>query len=107
MALITGSSTLCIGITDHEIHAAGLWGSYPDAILPGLQVIEAGQVSTGSVVHWFTAGFVGSEITEEAARKGCPVYDVLSERAQKIPPGSEGLVVLDIGRETAPRGSIR
>jgi FGGY-family pentulose kinase len=95
IALITGSSTLCIGITDHEIHASGLWGSYPDAILPGLQVIEAGQVSTGSVVHWFTSGFVGAEITEEAARKGCPVYDVLSGRAEKIPPGSEGLVVLE------------
>jgi FGGY-family pentulose kinase len=95
MALITGSSTLCIGIADREIHAPGLWGSYPDAILPGLQVIEAGQVSTGSVVHWFTSKFIGTEITEEASRRGCPVYDVLNERAAKIPPGSEGLVVLE------------
>jgi FGGY-family pentulose kinase len=95
MALITGSSTLCIGITDKEIHAPGLWGSYPDAILPGLQVIEAGQVSTGSVVHWFTSGFVGADITAEAAKKGCSVYDVLNARACSIPPGSEGLVVLE------------
>jgi FGGY-family pentulose kinase len=95
IALITGSSTLCIGITDREIHAPGLWGSYPDAILPGLQVIEAGQVSTGSVVHWFTQGFVGAEIASEATRKGCSVYDVLNARAASIPPGSEGLIVLE------------
>ena len=43
-ALITGSSHLVIGITEKEIHARGLFGSYPDAILPGLQVIEGGQV---------------------------------------------------------------
>ena len=95
LALITGSSHLHIGITDREIHARGLFGSYPDAILPGLQVIEAGQISTGSVVHWFTSGFVGSEIVEEAAQKGCAVYDVLNGRAASIPPGAEGLVVLE------------
>ena len=95
LALITGSSHLHIGITDREIHASGLWGSYPDAILPGLQVIEAGQVSTGSVLHWFMSGFVGTEITEAAARKGTSVYDELNLRAASILPGSEGLVVLE------------
>jgi len=95
LALITGSSTLVLGITEKEIHARGLFGSYPDAVLPGLQVIEGGQVSTGSVVHWFTSGFVGSDITSEAAAKGCPVYDVLNAKAAGIPPGSEGLIVLE------------
>ena len=95
LALITGSSTLVVGISDKEIHARGLFGSYPDAILPGLQVIEGGQVSTGSVVHWFTSGFVGADVTAEAASKGCAVYDVLNARAAGIPPGSEGLVVLE------------
>jgi ribulokinase len=95
LALITGSSHLHIGITDKEIHASGLFGSYPDAILPGLQVIEAGQISTGSVLNWFTSGFVGPEITKEAARKGISVYDELNLRAASIPPGSEGLVVLE------------
>ncbi len=95
LALITGSSHLAIGITEREIHARGLFGSYPDAILPGLQVIEGGQVSTGSVVHWFTSGFVGTEIAGEAARRNCSPYDVLNAQAAKIPPGSEGIVVLE------------
>jgi len=95
IALITGSSHLAIGITDHEIHASGLWGSYPDAILPGLQVIEAGQVSTGSVLHWFTSGFIGKQVTEEAARTGRSVYDLLDSQAAGIAPGSEGCLVLE------------
>ncbi len=54
LALITGSSTLVLGITEKEIHARGLFGSYPDAVLPGLQVIEGGQVFHrlgGPLVH--------------------------------------------------------
>jgi ribulokinase len=95
IALITGSSHLQIGITDREIHARGLFGSYPDAILPGLQVIEAGQVSTGSVLRWFTSGFIGREVEAEAARAGVSVYDVLNARASEIAPGSDGCVVLE------------
>ncbi len=95
IALITGSSHLQIGITDREIHARGLFGSFPDALLPGLQVIEAGQISTGSVLRWFTAGFVGAEVAQAAARAGRSVYDELNARAAALPPGSEGLVVLE------------
>jgi ribulokinase len=95
IALITGSSHLTIGITDREIHARGLFGSYPDAILPGFQVIEAGQISTGSVVRWFASNFIGSEVSDAAAKAGRSVYDELSARAVKLPPGSEGLVVLE------------
>jgi FGGY-family pentulose kinase len=95
LALITGSSTLVLGISEKEIHARGLFGSYPDAVLPGLQVIEGGQVSTGSVVHWFTSGFVGADLAAEATAKGCSVYDVLNARASPLPPGSEGLIVLE------------
>ncbi len=95
IALITGSSHLHIGIADREIHARGLFGSFPDALLPGLQVIEAGQISTGSVVHWFTTHFVGTEVAEAAARAGRSVYDELNARAAALPPGSEGLVVLE------------
>jgi len=95
IALITGSSHLLIGITEREIHARGLFGSFPDALLPGLEVLEGGQVSTGSVVRWFASNFVGAEIAEAAARAGRSVYDELNSRAAEIPPGSEGLIVLE------------
>jgi ribulokinase len=95
IAFITGSSHLLIGITEREIHARGLFGSFPGALLPGLQVIEAGQISTGSVVRWFTSNFVGAEVAEAAARAGRSVYDELNSRASELPPGSEGLMVLE------------
>ncbi len=95
LALITGSSHLQIGITDREVHARGLFGSFPEALVPGLQVIEAGQISTGSVVRWFTTNFVGADIAAAAEKAGRSLYDELNARAASIPPGAEGLVVLE------------
>ena len=95
LALITGSSQLQIGISDVELHAKGLFGSFPDAILPGAQVVEAGQISTGSILNWFTSQFVNRDIVCEAEKRDCPVYEVLGEQAARLPPGSEGLVVLE------------
>lgn len=36
-----------------HLHGPGMWGAYPDAVLPGLGVVEGGQTSTGSAVAWF------------------------------------------------------
>jgi len=95
LALITGSSQLQIGISEREIHASGIFGSFPDSILDGLDVIEAGQISTGSVLRWFTSNFLNAEITSTAKQRGMSEFDLLNERAENIPPGSEGLVVLE------------
>ena len=94
-ALITGSSHLHIGLSETELHAPGLFGSFPDALIPGYEVIEAGQISTGSVIKWFVSNFVGESLSSEARRRGVSVYDVLNEQAADIPPGSEGLLVLE------------
>jgi ribulose kinase len=95
LALITGSSQLHIGLLDQEIHAKGIFGSYPDAIVPGLQVIEAGQISTGSIIKWFTSSFINSDIKAQAQDKKMSLYQYLDAEAAKLPAGSEGLVVLE------------
>lgn len=95
LALITGSSQLQIGISERQFHTSGLFGTYPDAIVDGLEVIEAGQVSTGSVLRWFTANFLNKDVSAEAERKRTSVYDILNERAAKLAPGSDGIVVLE------------
>lgn len=95
VALSTGSSHALVGFSDRELHAKGFFGSCPDGVVPGLHIVEGGQTSTGSVVNWFTSNFLGAEVTESARRNGRSVYDELNERAATIPPGSEGLVVLD------------
>ncbi len=84
LAFITGSSHLQLGLSDAEFHGNGIWGTYADAVIPGLHVVEGGQTSTGSIVNWFK-GMLGDDIT----------YDALNAEAAALPPGSEGLVVLD------------
>ncbi len=94
-SLITGSSHVHLGLLDKEVHAPGLFGTYPDAVLPGFHLIEGGQVSTGSVIKWFKDNFVNATIQRQADQRGVAVYDVLNDMARGIPTGSEGLVVLD------------
>lgn len=94
MALITGSSHLHLGLSEKEVHYKGLFGSYPDAVIPGLQMIEGGQISTGSIVNWLKTNYCGS-IENMAEVRKCSVYDILNEQAEELPIGSEGLIVLD------------
>ena len=114
LALITGSSQLHIGLSDKELHAPGIFGSFPDAILPGVEVVEAGQISTGSILKWFTTNFINHGIQKIAEERGNSIYEVLGEAAQSIPPGSEGLIVLEHWQgnrtpwvDAASRGVIR
>lgn len=83
MALLTGSSHLHLGCTDATFHGPGIWGTYRDAVVPGVNIVEGGQTSTGSVIAWFRQ-LVGS-----------PSYEELNAEAEKVPPGCEGVVSLD------------
>ncbi len=94
LAFITGSSHLHLGLSAKEFHAKGIFGAYPDCLLPGLSVVEGGQISTGSVLKWFRQNFAGSAVAQ-AEKEGLPVYQYLDRKAEELPPGSEGLMVLD------------
>jgi ribulose kinase len=83
LALITGSSHLQLGLSEKPFHGEGIWGTYADALLPGLHTVEGGQTSTGSVINWLKNLF------------GEPDYSSLNKDAQNLPPGSEGLIVQD------------
>ncbi len=84
LAFLTGSSHLQLGLSDKPFHGAGVWGTYADAVIPGLHVVEGGQTSTGSVVKWFR-DLLGGGVT----------YDDLNKEARDLPPGCEGLIVQD------------
>ncbi len=94
LALITGSSHLQIGMVEHVIHAKGMNGSFPDAIIQGQQVIEAGQASTGSVVKWFIDNLIGAKYDSQIDEK-TSIYEVMRREAEKITPGADGLLVID------------
>jgi FGGY-family pentulose kinase len=94
MALITGSSHVVVGQAAEPKYGAGLFGAYTDGVVPGQYSVEGGQVSTGSVVKWFKDNFA-KRAGAEAERRGVDAYEVLNEMAAEVPPGSEGLMVLD------------
>jgi ribulose kinase len=81
LALITGSSHLHLGLSKKPFHGTGIWGTYADALLPGLHTVEGGQTSTGSVINWLKNLFGESD------------YEALNQDASKLPPGSENLIV--------------
>ncbi len=84
MALLTGSSHLQLGLTDKAFHGKGIWGTYEDALLPGMHLVEGGQTSTGSIINWYK-NLLGDTVS----------YDDLNHEAAKIAPGCDGLVVQD------------
>jgi len=94
MALITGTSHLHLGLAPGEIHAKGLLGSFADAIVPGMHLVECGQISSGSVINW-VKNLVASETDAGRYPDSQAVYAMLNSKAAKLPPGSEGLVMTD------------
>ncbi|MEL0045559.1 MAG: FGGY-family carbohydrate kinase, partial [Deltaproteobacteria bacterium] len=81
LAFITGSSHLHLGLSPQAFHGQGIWGTYADAVIPGLHVVEGGQTSTGSVVSWIRRTL------------GSPSYEELNHEAAPLEPGSEGVVI--------------
>jgi len=95
VAFITGSSHLMLGHTEKGFHKKGIFGAFPDCIIPGLFVVEGAQISSGSVLKWFRDNFVSSEHEEQAARRNLSLYDYFNDLAGDVKRGSEGLIVLN------------
>src|SRR5205809_753614 len=94
IALITGSSHAIFCESAEPIYGPGFFGAFTDAVIPGQYVVEGGQVSTGSIVKWFRDNFCGG-LVEEASTLGLDLYDLLNKRAENLPVGSDGLMVVD------------
>ena len=94
LALIMGSSTCHIALSRDPVLGSGLAGCYPEAVSPGLWVLEGGQTATGSIVNWYRQHFAGNE-EAEAGQAGRNVYEILDAKAAEVPPGCDGLVCLD------------
>jgi len=94
VGVIMGSSNVMSALSREELHFPGILGSFPDAVVPGLNLVEAGQVSTGSILSWFKRNF-GQGAAVDAAAQGLSTYQLLDREAGAAPIGSGGLIVLD------------
>ncbi len=90
LAVIMGTSFVHLALSDKPIFAKGLWGPYPNVIVPGLWLIEGGQISAGSITRWFR-----DHLAQDLIPDGHTAYQHLAEEAGRVPAGSEGLIVLD------------
>ncbi|MGV8876301.1 MAG: FGGY-family carbohydrate kinase [Rhodoglobus sp.] len=88
LALITGSSHLAILQSSSRVHGEGTFGSYPGAVVDGQYTVEGGQTSSGSMLGWFRRLLDDGEYSAR-------FFDSLTPLAQQLPPGADGVLVLD------------
>jgi D-xylulose kinase len=60
-------------------------------VVPNAFVVEASMFTTGSALKWFRDN-LGSEEQKIADNRGVDPYDVLTEEAEKVPAGAEGVI---------------
>lgn len=100
LCLITGSSHLhCIVTASPNKTAAGTWGAYAGAPLPGTSFVEGGQSSTGSLLRWarnqlfrYSSSVVNGKNDDEAEKLS---YAQLDEQAAQLPIGAHGLLAIE------------
>lgn len=92
-AAAIGTSMCAALVSDKPVKGNGLivWPYLYDA--KHMSYYFAGGATAGAIVKWFRNQFCELEI--KAEQEGGPnAYDVLNEQAEKLPAGSDGLIVL-------------
>ena len=95
MLLIMGTSTCHMLLAEDEKIAPGMCGVVEDGILPGMMGYEAGQSCVGDHFQWLVQNCVPGSYYDEAEKKGITIYQLLTEKAEKLKPGESGLLALD------------
>ena len=86
MLFIGGTSNVHLTqVPDDGTPVTGVWGPYPNALTPGLRMIEGGQVSAGSILKWLTETVFGC----------APDDPALMAAVAGEEPGASGLLALD------------
>jgi FGGY-family pentulose kinase len=92
VALITGSSHVLLGQSDKGVYGPGFSGAFTNAVIPGQYTVEAALASTGSAMKWFRDNFA-PDIVHAADSLDLVAYDILNKKAEKLPIGTDGLIV--------------
>jgi len=95
MAIILGTSTCHMLVTQERVAVPGVNGVVKDGFVPGLYGYEAGQAATGDILAWFVRRGVPPAYHEAAKERGISLYALLEEAATKQRPGQHGLLALD------------
>jgi L-ribulokinase len=95
MVIIMGTSNCHVMNGAALAEVPGMCGVVDGGIVAGRWGYEAGQTGVGDIFAWFADYAVPAPYTEEAARRGMSVHDLLSAEAAAQPAGAHGLIALD------------
>lgn len=95
LLIIIGTSSCHILQGDKPAYVPGTAGYVKDAITEGLYAFEAGQNCVGDCFDWFVSSCVTGAYRDEAENLGISIHQLLTEKAEKISPGSNGILALD------------
>jgi len=94
VSLVLDSSSVFLMNVNFSSVIPGFWGPYKDPLYQGVLLLEGGQVSSGSILNWLVEKIAKQYISEAQKHRVTP-FDLLDTEASKIPPGANGLIVLD------------
>lgn len=90
LAMIAGTSTCHIAVSDDPAFVPGVWGPYYSVLLPGLWANEAGQSVAGALIDRVVSGHAAADaLRAEAKAEGKSVFDLLDARLAGLAEGGE------------------
>jgi FGGY-family pentulose kinase len=88
LALIGGTSTCHMAVSEQARFIPGVWGPYYSAMVPGLWLTEGGQSATGALIdHVITSHARAAELHKKANNEGSTVYALLNRRLAEMAEG--------------------
>uniref|UniRef100_A0A4W3KIE9 FGGY carbohydrate kinase domain-containing protein n=1 Tax=Callorhinchus milii TaxID=7868 RepID=A0A4W3KIE9_CALMI len=98
LALICGTSSCHMGISENPIFVPGVWGPYYSAMVPGFWLNEGGQSATGKLIdHVVKAHATFPELQARAKASGQNIYMCLNSHLESIKKSSAmGILTVDL-----------
>jgi FGGY-family pentulose kinase len=85
LALIGGTSSCHMAVSQQARFVPGVWGPYFSAMLPGLWLTEGGQSATGALIDATVFGHArGAELTARAQTEGKSAYALLNAQLDEL-----------------------
>ncbi|MCC9608950.1 FGGY-family carbohydrate kinase [Blastopirellula sp. JC732] len=81
LALIGGTSSCHMAVSQEPRYIQGIWGPYYSAMVPGMWLTEGGQSATGALVDFVVENHGASaQLRQLSTETGKSVYEILNER---------------------------
>jgi len=85
LALIGGTSSCHMAVSDQPRFIRGIWGPYYSAMIPGTWLTEGGQSASGALIdHIIDAHSASAPLRAEAKREGRSIYELLNAELEEL-----------------------